>query len=197
MGTSFCTGCGEILQGKWKHCPRCGAVNSNHIPIEPIDSPPARETSPNKSIGYIFPDRKTGFVLRLDRNIAFKCALRWALVGGVIVWVLAAFFSPVKATYSTQTRLATGAISSVATDASCPNGFNDIFNDTQADSRTAEEERACVNAAKFVWLADAVLSALIWFGIVLGIGYLINRNRLKRNDSLWFPYRRKIYWVKS
>ena len=190
MSTSYCTACGEILQGEWKHCPSCGTLNANRETDELEDSPTLREASPDQSIEDPLDELESEFLPHIDRRIAYQCAFRWAILGGVTVWALVALFMPINATYTTQSRNARGVAVSAETVVSCPTGAASIFGGSKI--RPSAEEQACSDASKPVWLIDGGISGLVWAVLVLGLAYLINRNRFVRNESLWFPYRHSL-----
>jgi hypothetical protein len=189
MPKSFCTECGESLESSWKHCPSCGTFAEKISVDISQDAPTSSENFDSSQIADSYEYQEGEIIPQINRRIAYLCAFRWALLTAAIIWIVCALFLPIKATYSKSSNNALGVPRTVEVSVSCRNGWNSIFMSKDINSPTKVERDACSNPSEMTWLVDGGLTALIWLVAVLGIGYLVNRNRLVRDDSIWFPYR--------
>jgi len=127
--------------------------------------------------------------IEIDRRVAFQCSIRWALAVGLTIGILFAFLSTSET--SLQNRSGSGANSNGARTTfviSCPNLLGQMTSSNEWKALSSAGSEACAEATPWVFL-DAALLALIWALILLGLAYLINRNRFVINDSYWFPFR--------
>ena len=125
---------------------------------------------------------------KIDRSIAFQCSLRWAIVSGLAVWLIVGLFIPIRVT--AQSRIGTNysTLRPVTKQVDCSNIFGMATNSPEWQAVTIAESDECAKAARLFFFVDGGISALIWGALVLLIVYLINRNRIVKKKSLWFPY---------
>jgi hypothetical protein len=189
----FCTECGDAVEPEWKYCAGCGTSISNRsAEIFTAEDADDDKSTPAEGWDGFEEDVKAGFVPGIDRRIAYLCSLRWALLAGAVVWVIVALFLPINASYSAQSKNGVGVIATTERLVACPNGFEALFSGSAARTLTAAEGKACAETSPSTWLVDGAIIAILWGLGALGLGYLINRNRYVRNESVWFPYGRSM-----
>jgi hypothetical protein len=188
----FCTECGDAVETEWKFCASCGTsiLNRNVEIVTGEDA--VGSMSDSSEVWDDFDNEvETKFLPGINRRIAYLCALRWALVAGAMIWLFVACFLPVNATYSAQSKNVFGVMVSTERVVACPNGI-DTLSGSAARTLTTVEKDSCGKASAATWIVDGAITAILGSIGALGLGYLINRNRYVRNESVWFPYGRSM-----
>jgi len=182
--TIYCTSCGQTAESDWKFCRECGSslANERHSVSQGTRSTPPplayQLTATQQQMAAIKQQKP-------DRRVAFQCAKRWAMTIGCALGLIFGLFMPVTAQRSPSSKTASSAMTTI----DCSNVFGMLTKSETWQAVSVADSQKCATQAQILFFVDAALVGLLWALVMLGVAYLINRNRIVRDPSLWFPYR--------